>query len=161
MSLQKSDDGCHSQRVEHPQPTSRRKQNKRQQKMPGNWIYSWQWCFSKIHRPFFHSWYSYEWTSGQKPQLIKDGRRVKWNTANYAPIVVPGLSTRSLSSPKLASLTSLPQEAAIPSLHPASTRSESASSTVRVSPSHEPADTRKNQKWRQQECTEKPVAWSG
>ena len=42
--------------------------------------------------------YSCEWTSGQKPQLIKDGRRIKCKTANYIPIVVPGLSTCSSRS---------------------------------------------------------------
>ena len=39
--------------------------------------------------------YSFEWTSGQKPELIKDGRRIKCNTENFVPIVVPGLSTSS------------------------------------------------------------------
>ena len=34
--------------------------------------------------------YSCEWTSGQKPQLIEDGRRMKCSTENYVPIVVPG-----------------------------------------------------------------------
>ena len=42
--------------------------------------------------------YSYHWTSGQKPQLTQNGRRKKCNTANYVPIVVPGLSTGSSSS---------------------------------------------------------------
>ena len=42
--------------------------------------------------------YSYEWTSVQKPQLIKDGRRKKCSTENYVPIVVLGLSTGSSSS---------------------------------------------------------------
>ena len=41
--------------------------------------------------------YSYHWTSGQKPQLIKDGRRIKCSTANCEPIVVLGLSTSSSS----------------------------------------------------------------
>ena len=36
---------------------------------------------------------NHHWTSGQKPQLIKDGRRIQCSTENYAPIVVPGLST--------------------------------------------------------------------
>ena len=75
--------------------------------------------------------YSYHWTSGQKPQLIKDGRRMKSNTANCAPFVVPGQSTGSSSSATPTSPTSLPQEAVIPTPHPASTRSESASSTER------------------------------
>ena len=43
----------------------------------------------KYHR------YSFEWTSGRKPQLIKNGRRTKCNTANYVPIIVLGLSTGS------------------------------------------------------------------
>ena len=42
--------------------------------------------------------YSYEWTSGQKPQLIKDGRKIECNTANCAPFVVPGLSKSSSTS---------------------------------------------------------------
>ena len=51
--------------------------------------------------------HSFRWTRGQKPQPIKDGRRITCNTANYVPIVVPGLS----------------QDAVIPTRHPASTRS--------------------------------------
>ena len=61
--------------------------------------------------------YSYRWTSGQKPQLIKDDRRVKCNTANFVPIVVPGSSTGSSSSAAPTS-TSVPQEAVIPTQHP-------------------------------------------
>ena len=84
---------------------------------------------------------SYEWTSSQKPQLIKDGRRIKCSTENFVPIVVPGLSTGSSSSATPTSPTSVPQEAVIPTLHPASTRSESTSSKGRGHPSHEPAET--------------------
>ena len=36
--------------------------------------------------------------SGQKPRLIKEGRRIKCNPANYVPIVVPGLSTQALQA---------------------------------------------------------------
>ena len=32
--------------------------------------------------------YFYEWTSGQKPQLIKNDRRIQCSTENYVPIVV-------------------------------------------------------------------------
>ena len=95
--------------------------------------------------------YSDHWTSGQKPQLIKNGRRRKCNTANYVPIVVLGLSTGSSSSPTPSSPTSSPQETVTPTEHPASARSESTSSIVRVSPSHEPA-------WRQRDRTRKPIA---
>ena len=55
--------------------------------------------------------YSYHWTSGQKPQLIKNGRRITCNTANYVPIVVPGLSTDSSSSAAPTSPTSLSHKA--------------------------------------------------
>ena len=39
-----------------------------------------------------HHGYSYEWTSGQKPHLIKHGRKIQCNTENYVPIVVSGVS---------------------------------------------------------------------
>ena len=42
--------------------------------------------------------YSYEWASGQKPKLVKNGRIIQCNAENYVPIVVPGLSTGSSSS---------------------------------------------------------------
>ena len=42
--------------------------------------------------------YSYEWINGQKPHLIKDGIRIIWNTENFVPIVVPGLSSSSSAS---------------------------------------------------------------
>ena len=42
--------------------------------------------------------YTYHWTSGQKPQLIKNGRRTKCNTANNVPFVVLGSTTSSCRS---------------------------------------------------------------
>ena len=39
--------------------------------------------------------YSYEWTNGQKPHLIKNGIRITCNTENFVPIVDPGLSSSS------------------------------------------------------------------
>ena len=42
--------------------------------------------------------YSYEWINGQKPHLIKDGIREIFNTENFVPIVVPGLSSSSSGS---------------------------------------------------------------
>ena len=75
---------------------------------------------------------SYEWTSGQ---LIKDGRRINCSTENCVPIVVLGTSTGSSSSATPQCPASLPQEAVIPTQHPASTRRESTSSTVTESPS--------------------------
>ena len=55
--------------------------------------------------------YSYEWITGQKPHLIKDGTRIPCNTENFVPIVVPGLSTSSSSSlPSTTSMTPSRQE---------------------------------------------------
>ena len=42
--------------------------------------------------------YSYEWITGQKPHLIKDGIRIICNTRNFVPIVVPGLTSSSSTS---------------------------------------------------------------
>ena len=111
------------------------KQKMKQQWMSRNWIYSWQWSFSKIHLAVLslgelcedHG-YSYEWTSGQKPQLIKNGRRIQYSTENYVAIFVLGSSTGSSRSATPTSPASLPQEAVIPTLRPASTQSECMSS---------------------------------
>ena len=43
--------------------------------------------------------YSYHWTSGQKPHLIKNGKKIHCDTSNHVPFVVPGLSTSSSTSP--------------------------------------------------------------
>ena len=42
--------------------------------------------------------YSYEWINDQKPYLMKDGIRIPCKTENFAPIVVPGLSSSSSAS---------------------------------------------------------------
>ena len=52
--------------------------------------------------------YSYHWTSGQKPHLIKNGKKIHCDTSNHGPFVVPGLST--LSSISSTSPTSSAQE---------------------------------------------------
>ena len=80
--------------------------------------------------------YNYHWTSGQKPHLIKTGRKIECNTANHVPFVVPGLSTSSSSSSSPTFPTSVLQEAVTPTEHPASTRSESMSEEVRGNSSH-------------------------
>ena len=42
--------------------------------------------------------YTYHWTSGQKPHLTQNGKRIDCNISNYVPFVVPGLSTSSSAS---------------------------------------------------------------
>ena len=84
--------------------------------------------------------YTYRWTSVKNHNSSK---MVECNSANYVPIVVLGKSTDSSSSVTPTSPTSVPQEAVVPTLHPASTRSDkSTRRTVRGDPSHEPAETK-------------------
>ena len=90
--------------------------------------------------------YSYEWTSGQKPHVINNGRTIDCNTANFVPIVVPGLSTSSSSSATPTSSTSVLQKAVVLTLHPASTRSEGISEEAQGHLSHGPAETENPQK---------------
>ena len=90
--------------------------------------------------------YTYHWTSGQKPQLIKHGTRIECNTAHYVPFVVPSLSTSSSSSSSPGSQTSSSQESLTPTQHPASTRSESMSDEVRGDSSPGPAETENSNK---------------
>ena len=74
--------------------------------------------------------YSYEWINGQKPHLVKNGIRIQCNTENFAPIVVPGLSTSSSS----CSRTSPPMAPARQEIdHPTSSSSSSTSPTTTVS----------------------------
>ena len=42
--------------------------------------------------------YSHGWASGQKPRLPKEGKTIVCKTDNFAPLVVPGLSTSSRSN---------------------------------------------------------------
>ena len=44
-------------------------------------------------------WYTYHWTSGQKPHLTKNGTRIDCKNSNYVPFVVPGISTSSCTTP--------------------------------------------------------------
>ena len=85
--------------------------------------------------------YDYYWTSGQKPQLIKHGRKIDCITANCVLVVVPGLSRSSSSSSSLTSPSSSSQEAVTPLQHPASIRSENVSDEVRGHSSRGPAET--------------------
>ena len=71
--------------------------------------------------------YSHEWINGQKPHLIENGIRIRCNTENFSPIVVPGFSTSSSSSlPSSTSMTPSRQEID----HPTSSSSSSTSPTM-------------------------------
>ena len=87
--------------------------------------------------------YSFEWTSGHKPHLIKNCRIIQCNTENYMSIVVPGLSTRSSSSTASTSPTSIPQDLTVEDYtpNPASTRRRSTSSRALGDQLHDSEDT--------------------
>ena len=84
-------------------PTGRCKPGKKSRLLSRNWTYSRRWCFLKKHTRSSFTWealrgyhgYTYHWTSGQKPHLTKNGKRIDWNISNCVPFVVLGLSTSS------------------------------------------------------------------
>ena len=65
--------------------------------------------------------YSYEWVSGQKPRLTKQGKYNSCKAENFVPLVVPGLSSNSGTS---SSSTSPFQDSSSTSSSPASERSD-------------------------------------
>ena len=42
-----------------------------------------------LWKPCEDRWYTYIWTSGQKPHLTKNGKRIDGNISNHVPFVVP------------------------------------------------------------------------
>ena len=80
--------------------------------------------------------YAYHWTTGQKPHLTQNGKRINCKIANYVPFVVPGLSTSSSTSSSPASSTSSSQDTVISTENPATERSEILSELSRGNPSH-------------------------
>ena len=79
--------------------------------------------------------YSYRWTSGPKPYLIKNGKKFHRETSNRVPFAVPGLSTSSSSSSTFPTCSS--KETVTDTEIPATRRSESTKESARVNPSHE------------------------
>ena len=88
---------------------------------------------------------TYHWTSGQKPQLTKIGKRINCNVANYVPFGVPDLSTSSSSSSPDSS-TSSSQDTVIGTENPATERSEIMSEESRGNPSRGSAETKSTNK---------------
>ena len=54
--------------------------------------------------------YTYHWTSGQKPHLTKNGKRIDSKKSKCVPFVVPGLSTSSSTPPTPTSSSSSSQD---------------------------------------------------
>ena len=123
-----------------------------------NWIYSWQLCFLKKLPHFFHSGklcedqgYTNHWTSGQKPHLIRNGKRIDCNISNYVPFVVPGLSASSSSpTPSPTSSSSSSQDCVYDvskyTENPVPERIGSTSEELRRVPLHKPTETENHNK---------------
>ena len=75
--------------------------------------------------------YTYEWASGQKPQLTKQGKKHSCKTEDFVPLVVPGLSSSSGAS---LSSTSPPQDSSRTSSSPAEVRSDDEARRSRRDP---------------------------
>ena len=76
-----------------------------------------------LGKPCEEHGYTYEWASGQKPQLTKQGIKILCKTENFVP-VVPGLPSNSCTS---SSSTSLPQDSSSTSSSPATERTDDGS----------------------------------
>ena len=87
--------------------------------------------------------YTYHWTSGQKPHLIKICRKFNCNTANYVLFVVPGHSTSSSTSSSPNYSYIFIEGYWTTAKHPATERSENMSVEVQGNLSHGPAETEK------------------
>ena len=89
--------------------------------------------------------YTYHWSSGQKPPLTPNGKRIDCNIANYVPFVVPGLPTSSSTSPTPTASSSSSQDSVFDvnryTQNPAPERSGSTSEELRGNPLHEPTET--------------------
>ena len=94
--------------------------------------------------------YTYHWTSGQKPHLIKNGKRIDCNISNYVPFVVLGVSTSSSTKPTPASSSSSSQDSVFDvgryTENPVPERSRSTSEELRGNPMHKPTETENKNK---------------
>ena len=108
----------------------------------------------------FHGYPSH-WSSGQKPHLTQNGKRIDCSKSNYVPFVVSGLPTSSSTTPTPTSSTSSSQDSVFfyesrYTENPVPERWESTSEELRSNLQHLPAQTKK---WRTRRSTKWSVAW--
>ena len=110
--------------------------------------------------------YTYHWTSGQKPHLIRNGKKIDCNISNIVPFVVPGLLTSS-SSPTSLSIPapSSSQESISANRehryleNPVSERSGGTNGELLVKPAAWINNQKQKWKWRTLRSTKRSVAW--
>ena len=86
-------------------PTARCKPEKERRYTSSSWTYSSKLCFLNktpvvlsLRKLCVDHGFSHHWTSGQKPHLIRNGKRIDCNISNYVPFVGPCLSASSSST---------------------------------------------------------------
>ena len=93
---------------------------------------------------------TYHWTSGQKPHLAQNGKKMDGNTPNYVPFVVPGLSRNSSTAPIPTSSTSSSQDSVFDASryneNPVLERNGSMSEELRGNPVHRPTENENTNK---------------
>ena len=94
---------------------------------------------------------THHWISGQKPYLIRKGKRIDCNISNYVPFVVLGLSASSSSTtPSPTSPSSSSQDSVFDvyryTENPVTERSGSTSGELRGDPLHETTETENKNK---------------
>ena len=94
---------------------------------------------------------TYHWICGQKPHLIRNGKRIDCNISNYVPFVVPGLSASSSSmthSPASSTFSSRDSVFDVRRYaeNPVPERSGSTSEELRTTPMHRPTETENRHK---------------
>ena len=95
--------------------------------------------------------YTYHWISGQKPQLIRNGKRIVCKISNYVLFVVLGLSASfSSTTPSPTSPSSSSQDSVFDvnryTENPVPERRRSASGELRGDPLHETTETESKHK---------------
>ena len=108
--------------------------------------------------------YTYHWISGQKPHLIRNGKRFDCTVTNYVPFVVPGLSASSSTTPTPTSPSSSSQDSLFDvnrhTENPVQERSGSTSEELWGKPLHESAETEnKNKNCESEEVQRVIIAW--
>ena len=106
---------------------------------------------------------TYHWTSGQKPHLIRNGKRIGGDISNYVPCVVPGLSANSSTSPSRTSSTSSSQDSVFDvnryTENPVPDRSGSTSEELRGDPLHESTETENQNKNKEREKVQRDISY--
>ena len=107
--------------------------------------------------------YTYHWISGQKPHLIRNGKRIHGKKPNHVPFVVPGLSASSSSTtPSPTSPSSSSQDSVFDvnryTENPVQERSGSMSEELRGDPLHESTETENKNKNEEREKVQRDIS---